>query len=262
MFWKTVIDILEFVLKILLGILKALATGVVSLIIVIAIGVFIAWRIYKRYKRRDVIGDAATLKELGEVFKGTDSLKSLEANLGKMKFEFQKEDKPKKVEVKDPRAWPKVIQGKGKPFKNIAMFETEKGEVEQVTLLSYYVPVAINKDSILYGKKLYFMYRLVPDDFKKTNKLRVPKDGFNVEEGQILGYIGECNEFFIMMAKFLSIFNFRINVLNNKIPVLSPVKGFIGHIMIDDFESVKTTPEEYLLAIYYPVPSNTESTSK
>lgn len=245
MFWQTVFNIL-------LGVLKLIATGVASFIILVVIGVFIAWRVFKRYKRRDIKQDSVVIKQIEEVFRHSDSLQSLTAEIGDMTFEFKKDSKIKKIDIVYPHYWPKVI--KGKPFKVILIVELENGEIIEITFLAYWIAVDLTEKPELRGKELYFEYNLVPDQFEKSKKPRFPMDSFSVEEGQILGWIGECNDFFVLMAKLLYIFGLRINVLNNKFPVYSPATGIINGKYVNDLEEVEEG--ENLFSVLYEPPKD------
>lgn len=238
-------------LQIIPGILKNVFTGLVVVVLVLALLLFVIWRAYQRYKRKDMQGAIFIMKEISDVVQSSDNIEKVTVATGQVTMEVKKQEgkkKPKEVADVYPHQWPDVISGK--VFK--VFIETQEGIVEK-SLLAYHVPAKIEDDSVLFGTKLYFMFHYVPDQFKKFKRSRAPIDAFNVEEGQILGYIGECNEFFILMAKIiLDIFGVRINVLNNKQEVLSPAKGMIGQRYVEDFEPVSTG--EYLFTIYYEIP--------
>lgn len=233
MFWQAVLDIL-----------KGILTGVLILVILLGIVILVLWRIYQRYKQKD-------LEVYMKIFKENENVQSMTMDReGRLTFDLKKDESRKEKKVEYPHQYPKVIPGK--PYEIEVILKYDKGEIIQIPFMSYNVAVEIEEKSVLYGKNLYFAYNLVPDQFKKTERLRVPMDGFEVKYGQILGWVGECNDFFILLAKFLLLFNIRINVLNNKIPVKSPENGALVGKYVEHLERVNNG--ENLFTVYYEKP--------
>ncbi|MBU1037076.1 hypothetical protein KKF32_03500 [Patescibacteria group bacterium] len=234
--------------------LLVVLTVLVSIILALGLVGFILWRFYHNYKSRDRQRFIMYVKDISKTVESSDSIKEVKITAKEGEVTLKGGGKSKRVDIY-PHAWPAVIAGK--PFKAILKIEKEKGEIVDTSFLAYWVAVEIDEQSGLKGKNLYFEYNLVPDQYGKSDGLRFPMDSYTVEEGQILGWVGECNELFIFIAKIFSIFGIRLNVLNDKLPITSPANGIIYGKYVEDYELVKEG--ENLFTIYYLIPHDEQA---
>lgn len=213
----------------------------------------------KSFLQKHKIKESKLLVELADktdkIVQASYGIKGVEVEIkGTGSFDVEKkEGKRKRDEI---HHFPDIVPGK--PYEVIVKYEMPDKVFMQVSLLPYYLVAKIDLESLPRGKGYYFEYNLVPDQFEKSDRLRMPMDSFEIKKNQILGWIGVCSKWKAFIARLFSIYNFyfstpdlRISVLENKTPVISKEEGVLHGTYIVDYEQIKVNGE-YLFVIYRP----------
>lgn len=212
----------------------------------------------KSFLQKHKIKESNLLVDLADktdkIVQASEGIKEVEVNIeGAGSFTVEKKEGKKKRE--DIHHYPDIVPGE--PYEVIVKYEIQDGKLMQVSLIPYYISAEVDLKSLPRGKRFYFEYNLVRDQFEKIDGLRIPMDSFEIKKNQILGWIGICSRRKAFLARLCSIYNFyfsfpevRISVLENKIPVVSEEGGVLQGKFIEHYEQIKVNGE-HLFVIYY-----------